>query len=172
MMASVAVIAIPSAAQAQGQWIDEAKLGVMDHDIGLFDHHIEPGADINGELLFTSPAFLRAIGAPRLHLGGSVNTSGNTSYAYVGLTWTAELWGSWFAGFGLGGAIHDGETTGTIPDHKRLGARVLFHESLEPGYRLTTALSLSLFLDHMSNANLARHNAGLTNFGVRMGYKF
>jgi hypothetical protein len=33
-------------------------------------------------------------------------------------------------------------------------------------------VSVSAFLDHMSNANLARHNAGLTDVGARLGFEF
>jgi hypothetical protein len=33
-------------------------------------------------------------------------------------------------------------------------------------------MSISGFLDHMSNANLATHNAGLTDAGARLGFKF
>jgi hypothetical protein len=33
-------------------------------------------------------------------------------------------------------------------------------------------VSLSAFLEHMSNADLARHNPGLTDAGARLGFKF
>ncbi len=59
-----------------------------------------------------------------------------------------------------------------MDDRKQLGSRVLFHEYVEVGFRATPVLSLSVFLDHMSNADLARHNAGMTNIGLRTGFKF
>ncbi|MBU6506896.1 MAG: acyloxyacyl hydrolase [Alphaproteobacteria bacterium] len=31
---------------------------------------------------------------------------------------------------------------------------------------------MSLFLDHISDANLTQNNPGLTNLGVRMGFRF
>ena len=37
---------------------------------------------------------------------------------------------------------------------------------------LTPNLSVSGFVDHMSNANLAPHNAGITDAGARLGFKF
>lgn len=173
---AAAVLAITaataSAAQAQSRWLDEAKLGLDAHDIGLGGDHKESGADINGELLFASPPLLNVIGAPRPHLGVAVNTSGATSYAYFGLTWTASLLERTFVSGGLGGAVHDGQLTGTAQDRKQLGSRILFHEYVEAGYRITPVLSLSVFLDHMSNADLARHNAGMTNIGLRTGFKF
>src|SRR5437764_1156626 len=41
------------------------KLGLLKHDIGIFGHHKETGGDVNLELLFTSPDFLKIIGPPR-----------------------------------------------------------------------------------------------------------
>jgi lipid A 3-O-deacylase len=173
---AAAVLAIAavtaSAAQAQSRWLDEVKVGIDAHDVALGGDHKESGADINGELLFASPPLLKVIGAPRPHLGVAINTSGATSYAYFGLTWTASLLERTFVSGGLGGAVHDGQLTGTEQDRKQLGSRILFHEYVEAGYRITPVLSLSVFLDHMSNADLARHNAGMTNIGLRTGFKF
>ena len=73
-------------AHADPGWLDEVKLGVLAHDIRFLSDHVEPGADINVEVLFPSPAFLRVLGAPRPHLGLSLNTAGATNYAYGGLT--------------------------------------------------------------------------------------
>ena len=172
--ASLLVVAVATApaAHAQRDWLDEAKLGVDAHDITLGGKHQEPGADINGELLFTSRALLSAIGRPRPHFGIAVNTAGATSYAYFGLTWTATVLDRAFISGALGGAVHDGEINAEKPDRKQLGSRILFHEYVEAGYRVTPVLSLSVFLDHMSNADLARHNAGMTNIGLRTGFKF
>src|SRR5262245_20748553 len=85
----VACMAAPARADSQG-WVDEIKFGVLAHDIRFLGNHVERGADINLEILFTSPAFLRIIGAPRLHLGGVSNTDGNTDYGYIGLTWSGR----------------------------------------------------------------------------------
>jgi lipid A 3-O-deacylase len=172
--ASLLALAVATAPPARAQigWLDEAKLGIDAHDITLGGQHQEPGADINGELLFTSPSLLSAIGRPRPHFGIAVNTAGATSYAYVGLTWTAAVFDRAFVSGALGGAVHDGEINGNVPNRKQLGSRILFHEYVEAGYRVTPVLSLSVFLDHMSNADLARHNAGMTNIGLRTGFKF
>ena len=64
----------PCAALAQDP-IDEFKFGVLAHDVGLFDHHLETGADVNFELLFTPPEALSVIGSPRPQVGGSLNTA-------------------------------------------------------------------------------------------------
>jgi lipid A 3-O-deacylase len=173
----VGVLTAPAAAQMS--IADEFKIGLLAHDVGLFDHHVEAGADVNFEMLFTSPDFLSVIGSPRPHLGGSVNTAGNTDQGYFGLTWgitlTPNLFGSGgalFANGSLGGAIQDGYTNSAPSGRKMLGSTALFRESLELGYQLTATVSVSAFLDHMSNANLARHNAGLTDVGARLGFEF
>jgi lipid A 3-O-deacylase len=167
------------AAQAVPSWIDEVKLGVLAHDIHFLGNHVEPGADLNVEVLFPSPALLRVLGAPRPHLGFSLNTAGATDYAYVGLTWSGRPWhpllalpeGLFVAG-SLGGGVHDGHRNTVLPERKSLGSRLLFRESVEAGYQLTRQVSLSVMLDHLSNAGLAPHNPGLTNVGARIGLTF
>jgi lipid A 3-O-deacylase len=166
-------------AHADPGWIDKVNLGVLAHDIHFLGNHVEPGADINIEVLFPSPALLRVLGAPRPHLGLSLNTAGATDYAYVGLTWSGRPWhpllalpeGLFVAG-SLGGGVHDGYRNTTLPERKSLGSRLLFRESVEAGYQLTRQVSLSVMLDHVSNAGLAPHNPGLTNVGARIGLTF
>jgi lipid A 3-O-deacylase len=165
--------------RAQDRIVDEVKAGLMAHDVTLGGRHVEGGADINGEVLFVSPKFLDIIGAPRPHLGGWVNTSGNTDAAYFGLTWGLPIVKSVFSTadgltiYGsLGGAVHDGYEDSAPPGRKRLGSPVLFRESVELGYQITSVYSVSAFVDHISNANLASHNAGITNVGGRVGFKF
>ena len=159
--------------------IDEFKAGVTAHDVGFLDHHVESGADINLEMLFTPPSILQAIGSPRPHIGANINTSGNTDAGYFGLTWGITLiqnlfgtGGGIFANGSLGGAVNDGYIDSAPPGRKKLGSPVLFRESAELGYQATPTLSVSAFVDHMSNANLAEHNAGITNAGARFGFKF
>jgi lipid A 3-O-deacylase len=77
-----------------------------------------------------------------------------------------------FANGSLGGAVHDGHTTSAPPDRKRLGSTILFRESAEIGYQFTPQVNVSAFLDHISNANLAPRNAGITSAGARFGFKF
>ncbi len=162
-----------------GGIVDEAKIGLMAHDITLGGRHLETGDDISGEILFTSPSFLKIIGAPRPHLGGWVNTDGNTDAAYFGLTWGLPIFkhiignSDAFTIYGsLGGAVHDGYENGAPLGRKKLGSPVLFRESVELGYQITPVYSISAIVDHISNANLGSHNAGITNAGARMGFKF
>src|SRR3546814_14134530 len=81
-------------------------------------------SDVNAEILFASPEFLSAIWSPRPHLGVDINTAGDTSQLYLGLTWRWQpfefpLWGA----FSTGGSVHTGETGKSTSD-KELGSRV------------------------------------------------
>lgn len=173
-MKHIASLALPLAlacvpAQAG---VSEFRLGVFNHDIGFLGHDKEGGADINAEALFESPGFLKAAWAPRPHLGVSVNTQGDTSQIYAGLTWTYEPFQKVFIDFSLGGSAHNGERHTLDPDRKSLGSHVLFRESLSLGYRIDDHHSISVAFDHESNANLASSNEGLNNLGIRWGYRF
>jgi lipid A 3-O-deacylase len=172
--------AAPTPAAAQTRIFDELKVGVLAHDVSIFGHHKETGGDVNLELLFTSPDFLRILGAPRPHIGTDVNSDGNTSQFYAGLTWHLTLLpgvmaksDALYVEASLGGAIHNGEADGPDnPNEKRLGSVALFRESLELGWKFTDFQTIGIYMDHISNADLATHNQGLTNLGLRMGFKF
>jgi lipid A 3-O-deacylase len=185
LAAALAMLALGASAglapaAAQPRIFDEIKVGVLDHDIGIFGHHKESGGDVNLELLFASPDFLRVIGAPRPHIGTDVNSDGNTSQFYLGLTWHLTLVSGLMAKSdplyieaSLGGAVHNGEADGPSSDtEKRLGSQLLFRESLELGWRFTDSQSIGIYMDHISNAGIAKHNEGLTNLGARLGFKF
>jgi len=165
-------------AQAVDRIVDEAKVGALAHDVGFLGDHRESGWDINGEILFTSPGFLQWAFAPRPHHGASINTDGNTDQAYAGLTWTIlgrnGIWSNndIFANFAFGPSLNNGKTYTADPNRKALGSHILFRESLEFGYWFLPNTNASIYLDHISNAGLARPNEGLTNAGVRIGYQF
>lgn len=176
-------VLVPAApATAQVKIIDEVKIGALSHDVGFLGHHVESGADVNLEVLFTSPQILDIIGAPRPHIGADINTDGNTSDGYFGLTWGLTLLQNLiqagdgiFVNGSLGGAVHDSSPlTGAVqpPGHKLLGSRILFRESAELGYAINPRVDVSVFLEHISNANLAPRNAGITSAGGRLGFKF
>ena len=155
-----------------GGIISELRTGLLIHDEGPFSRREEDGLDVNIEVLFASPDVLDFIWSPRPHIGANINTSGDTSQVYLGLSWEWTIWRGFFAGFSLGGAVHDGETTTIETDKKELGCRVLFRESVEAGWRFAGRHSVSLYLDHISNAKLCDANEGLENIGLRYGYRF
>jgi lipid A 3-O-deacylase len=152
--------------------VSEIRVGALVHDEGPFSRNEEDGFDLNLEVLFVSPKFLDIIWAPRPHLGANINSDNDTSQVYMGLSWEWSFWGGWFAGFSLGGSVHDGKLETLRTDRKELGCRVLFRESIDVGYRFGGRHGISGFLDHISNANLCDRNEGLENYGIRYGYKF
>lgn len=155
-------------------WLSEVKAGAFIHDVGVFGRSEEDTkVDLNAEILFNLKGRIwQRIWAPRPHLGGSLNTGGNTSQAYGGLTWDFNLLGNGFGRWSMGAAVHDGKLKTSRPDRKELGSRVLFRFALEFGLRITERHNVSIILDHISNGGLKDENEGIDNFGVRYGYRF
>jgi lipid A 3-O-deacylase len=177
-----------SAAHAQNLTYSEVKLGILAHDVHFLGGK-EHGVDINPEILFQSPisdawdagvpGYLRWAVQPRPTIGGEINTSGFTSQAYVGATWTWQLAGNLVLpddgialSYFFGPAFNDGDTVAKKPNHKSLGSHVLFREALELGYRINPIYQISLFVDHVSNGGLAKQNESINDAGVRFGVRF
>ncbi|HKI82274.1 MAG TPA: acyloxyacyl hydrolase, partial [Pseudodesulfovibrio sp.] len=109
----------------------------------------------------------------RPHLGATVNTDGNTSHAYAGLTWELPLFSTgFFVDGNLGLSVNNGRRDTDDTDRKSLGSPVLFRLGAALGYNLTEKVNVSLQFEHMSNAYLANENEGMDNFGLRLGYRF
>jgi lipid A 3-O-deacylase len=154
-------------------WISEARLGLMAHDVGLFGRTEEDGFDFNFELLFQSPNWLGLIGGPRPHLGATVNSSGDTSLFYAGLTWTAQFSGGVFFEASLGAALHDGVEEDARAKQKELGCAVLARFSAAIGYLIDGGPhSLSLAVERADNLGTCTPNEGLDNVGLRYGFRF
>ena len=135
----------------------EVKIGLLYHDIAPVwgNTKIEKGVDLNAEILL-------GMGNFRPHIGLSINIHGYTSRAYVG--YSCHIGGDLFGAVSLGGAY--------IIDYvRRLGSPVLFRIAGEIGYQLGRH-SVSVILDHISNANLAEHNQGLDLLGIRYGWRW
>ena len=152
--------------------VSEIRFGAFIHDEGPFSRNEEDGFDGNLEFLFVSPDILKVIWEPRPHVGITVNSKGDTSQAYMGLSWEWSFLGNWFGGFSLGGAVHDGKLSTNRIDRKELGSCLLFRGSVEVGYRFGGKHGISGYLDHISNSSIRDRNEGLENFGIRYGYKF
>jgi lipid A 3-O-deacylase len=172
LIAGLLVLSGGAPAVAADEVISELKVGVMSHDVSVLGSNEEQGVDVNAQILFASPEFLSAIWSPRPHLGLDINTAGDTSQLYLGLTWRWQpfefpLWGA----FSTGGSVHTGKTGKSTSD-KELGSRVLFRQALEIGYDLDDQWSTSVYFSHISNANLADENEGLNNLGLRIGFRF
>lgn len=140
--------------------------------------------NINGEILFAKPLisadpFWQAF-VPRPTVGGSYNTGGRTSYAYLGATWSVDLFPEtldrrvFLDGF-FGGVAHNGYTgpkAQTPYGFNTLGCSPMFREAAALGFRITEHWSVMATIEHMSNAGLCANNRGLTNYGGKIGYTF
>jgi lipid A 3-O-deacylase len=162
--------------------ISEVRIGFMSHDVKdyvvPFTAREEDGLDLNGEVLFHSPGFLDFAGAPRPNIGLTINTSGDTSWAYAGLMWEYTADFGLFLGMNLGMAVHTGllDNHKLDPNHeidKRLGTRALFHLAPEIGYRFNGGYGVSLYWSHLSNGQMlgSATNQGIDSVGVRFSYK-
>ena len=152
--------------------ISEFRLGVLAHDPGIFSHPKENGIDLNGEIFFRDLGWFGGGWEARPSIGGSVNLDGGASQAYAGVTFGGPVAGPIFVELGVGAAVHNGELETTDPDRKELGCRVLFHLAGSVGIMLSDTMSLSAYLDHMSNGNLCDNNEGLETAGARAGFRF
>ena len=160
-------------------FISEVKTGFANHDVGFFGRQKEDGIDSSFEFLFREINYnLLWLGTPRPHIGSTINMTGDTSQAYAGVTWGYKLPKRMFFNFSWGLAYHDGDkihsATNVQTDKKELGSSILFREAVEIGWNFYGKDSISLRLDHISNANLWGEgpNEGLDTFAVLYGYRF
>jgi len=185
---ALAVGLVPTRSQAQNITYSEFKFGVWDHDVHFLGGK-EDGADINPEIIFSSPisddmianapSWLRWTLQPRPTIGGAINTAGDTDQAYIGATW------SWFLtqniinpgdgivlGYFFGPGFNDGEIQSHTSNRKALGSHVLFREAFDLGYQINPTWEISAYIDHISNGGLAKENQSINDVGLRLGYRF
>lgn len=145
----------------------ELIIGVMQHDLGAgFKQRHERGQNVIFEYAFSNKYdFLN--GVP--HIGATINNRGYTSAMYIGLTWRLNLPADLFIDLTFGGGINNAEKK-TPKKRQAVGSNLLFRESLSIGKHIGD-YTISIMVDHMSNARLAPPNPGLTDFGMRVGYK-
>jgi lipid A 3-O-deacylase len=165
----------PVATASAGGLIDEVRVGGLAQNIEPTGHRNEHGANINAEVLFapvsapTGDQVQNVLWGFRPHVGATYNFEGTTNKLYAGLTWGAPLTAGFFLEGSLGLAVHDG---GLAEDNRtQYGCRVNFRESASLGYALDPNWRVMLMVDHMSNADLCPQNRGLTNAGLRLGYR-
>ncbi|HVY88981.1 MAG TPA: acyloxyacyl hydrolase [Hyphomonadaceae bacterium] len=183
--AAAAVIGAPVAlAPEASAQVDSVRLGVMKHNICVTDcknANKESGVNIDGELRFASPDFLKWAFGPHPYVMGSVNTDGNTSFGGVGLEWDLNFAGKWHFEPGFGYIIHDGSVQNKYPsgtqaavdysaDHVLLGSRDLFRTNLSLTYDLSETWAIQGMYEHLSHGQILGHgrNQGLDEIGVRL----
>lgn len=162
--------------------VDELRIGLHAHDV----HHaalpfrvdewqFNQIEDISFDVLFTSPDLdaFRWIGAPRPEIGATVNLDGQDSLVHANLTWQLPVFDTpFYLEAGLGAAIHNGALSGAAPGRKNFGCRVNFYERWGVGAHVNENVTATLSYEHTSNNNYCAQNDGLSNFGLRLGWKF
>ena len=160
----------------------EVRLGLLWPDMGPPGSRL-PGSDANAELLFGPagsdwamglPGWLRWAAAPRLDVGGALNSAGATSQAYAGLTWTVPLATGLLhqedglsVGLSIGPDLLGGPGTPRGLDQGpqlRLGAEI--------GYQVTPLVGLFVLFDHVTGGPLVHEADSLNELGVRVGLHF
>ncbi|WP_052951647.1 acyloxyacyl hydrolase [Devosia soli] len=176
-----AMLLAGQAATAQDFRASEVRGGIFAHSadepgnfFGVFN--TERLQDVNVELLFDTPGLTDwvTLGELRPHVGATLNAGGLESMVYAGVSWTVPVFDTpVFVEGTFGGAVHNGNTNGTaIAPARDLGCSVLFRESASIGVQMTENASIMATIEHASNANLCNGNRGLTNMGIRLGWKF
>ncbi len=162
--------------------------GLSEFRAGLFYHSIDdvgPGGvgntnftrpgDINFEALFKTPELdvFYWIGSPRPTIGANINTGGLESFIRLGLTWHLPIFDTPFYLEGqFGGALHNGDLKGAVFPRRNLGCSLMFYESAGVGVNIGDNLTVTGVIEHSSTANICLPNRGLTNLGVKIGYRF
>jgi len=151
-------------------FIDEVRLGAFLHD--LVSPEKDDGPDLNAEILFAKPwGTPEEWWLPRPHIGTTINSHGGTSTIYAGATWQYNVTSWAFIEASFGGSLNNGRDDGSY-DRNAVGCAALFRESASIGFDITDHWRLMGTVEHNSNAGLCSHNRGLTNYGIRVGYKF
>jgi lipid A 3-O-deacylase len=156
--------------------LDEVRVGVLAANLEKGTSE-DANTLINAEFLFgrsnhvyadpIANFFLR----PRPHIGVSISADeGGTNQVYAGVTWELKLTDRLFVETSFGGTLHDGPTDAN--DGDSYGCPLLFRESASIGVNITEHVRIMATVDHMSNAGLCDQNNGLTNAGVRLGYRW
>jgi hypothetical protein len=110
--------------------------------------------------------------SPHINFGAMINTGGKTSYAFGGFNWRIPIYGPVFFEGEFGGAVNDAVREPTI-GRVDMGCAVTFRESGGFGTQLTPQADIIFNIEHISHADLCGHiNPGITDIGVRIGYKF
>ncbi|EDL49147.1 acyloxyacyl hydrolase [Erythrobacter sp. SD-21] len=168
----LAVTGILSPASAKAQ---EAYGGVYLHavDTPFTFETGEGGTDLQAGVRFDE---IDALVGAQPYVFGSVNLSGDASFAGVGVSWKAEL-GKVYVRPGVGLVIHDAPALRVDPQtgyRTDLGSRVLFEPELALGFDVSENWSVEASWVHISNARIfnSKQNPGIDTMGIRVNRRF
>ncbi|MDE1468496.1 acyloxyacyl hydrolase [Aurantiacibacter sp. D1-12] len=172
--AAAALALLPGGASAQ-----EVFGGVYAHavDTPFTLETTETGSvDVAVGVRFGGIEALDFIGSPEPYVVGSLNTSGDTSFAGVGLAWTIGN-GPVYVRPGIGIVVHDGPEFRVNPEtgyRTDLGSRVLFEPEIGVGYRISESVSAEAHWMHISQGQIfdGDQNPGIDMIGLRVNVGF
>lgn len=166
------------------RFVDEVRLGVLEHDTGLGGGETKEGGFDVGVELVTSPIDqLSLIGSPRAVFGLQVNSDGYTNMAYAGFLAQKTVADGVLSADDavyiegtVGVAYHDGAIDVRLrPENaewKSHGTYWLFRTGFGLGYRFNERYSVTATFAHISNANIEQPNQGSNDVGLRFGMRF
>lgn len=131
--------------------------------------------DLSVDFLLTQPdwSWWGWIGSPRPNIGATFNLGGKESTAHVALTWHAPIFDTpLYAEGTFGIAANTGYLHDAPPGYQNMGCNVQFYEVFGLGTNIGEHATATVTYEHTSNAELCDYNDGLSNFGIRIGYKF
>jgi lipid A 3-O-deacylase len=183
LLLAVAGLAAPASAK-----VEEIRVGVVGNirdDHGEIVEGKHDGANVELDIVSSSPDFLNIIGSPRPYLMGSIATDGDgVNFGGVGLLWRWEFADGWALEPGFGYIVHDGEidnpyAPGTPDaaafeaDNQLLGSRDLFRTTFALEREFGDRFAAQLYWQHMSHGQIldSGRNQGLDYVGLRFSYR-
>jgi hypothetical protein len=168
-LALAACAGLVAAAQSTAAPAGEIFGGLYAHDVDTpltLGDHPESGVDLHvgwrGGRIGPTPL--------QPYMFAALNSSGDTSYAAVGLS--AKFGGQIYVRPGLGLAIHTGSSANfdnRLNNRIEFGSRVLFEPELAVGIQLAPRISAEASWVHLSHAQIfGKQNPGIDNIGVRL----
>ena len=166
LLATALALAFPAAASAQ-----EIFGGIHAHAVGTklsLGSSREEGADVS--VGYRAGRIIPGTGLQPYGFA-ALNTSGDTNYAALGLSW--KFGDRFYVRPGVGLAVHDGSTRDFNEDGRiAFGSRILFAPEIGVGARINDRLSLEASWVHLSHGQLfGGQNPGIDNIGARINLK-
>ncbi len=158
----------------------EIRLGFYNHgldSLSFVSKNKEGGFDFNSEILAPPLPYKLWPQNIRPRLGTSISLLRKTDLFYAGLTFEIfDIIAPFFITLGLDIAVHTGRRENNDDGFNALGCRWLLHESASLGLVFGGHHRIMTTIEHASNAksiiDACPENTGLTNVGIRYGYRF